>query len=96
MEIIKLAAGSLEALKKKIADLPSDYYNFALEIGENIKLEALTNRLLFPLISLPYANDALAQAEDAGKTGEFLRLADWRKLIIYEYEPDNASPGGPN
>lgn len=91
VEIIKLAAGSLEALKKKIADLPSDYYNFALEIGENIKLEALTNRLLFPLISLPYANDALAQAEDAGKTGEFLRLADWRKLIIYEYEPDNAS-----
>lgn len=91
VEIIKLASDSLDGLMKKISDLPDNYYNFAIEVADNIKLNALTNRLLFPLISLPYPNDVLAEIDISGVADRFLHLTDRRKLITYEFEDANNS-----
>jgi len=93
VEIVKLAADSREALLKKLSDLPGNFYEFAIEIAGGVRLSKLTNRLLFPLLSLPYPNDVLAEVEISGAAGEFLRRAQGRKLIVYEYE-DNASLEG--
>lgn len=93
VEIIKLASDSREGLLKKITDLPRDYYDFAIELSNNIKLEWLTNKLLFPLISLPYPNDLLAGTDVSDSTEAYLRLTGRRKLIIYEYEDSSSQEG---
>ncbi len=90
IEIVKLAAGSKEGLLKKLSDLPQNYYDFAIEIAGNVRLSQLTNRFLFPLLSLPYPNDALADADLSGGAEAFLQRTRGRKLIVYEYE-DNSS-----
>lgn len=93
VEIVKLAADSREALLKKLSDLPGNFYDFAIEIGGGVRLSKLTNRLLFPLLSLPYPNDVLAEADISGAAGELMRRTQGRKLIVYEYE-DNSSLEG--
>ncbi|MFA5449659.1 MAG: glucoamylase family protein, partial [Clostridia bacterium] len=82
-EIIKIMSDDYEDLLQKIQRIPDDYYGFATEAGSDSHLQELTNKLLYPLMSLPYNNKFLADVDKRGARDEFFNYTSGKKLLVY-------------